>query len=136
MGVLETSSVLPDLKSWVPFATFTDTERMAEAALAAKTLVAEARRPAARKPVRHVLTAAAPPCLQARLKEATEATRLAAEARAPPSCVPPSLPSVPVRALNTLAYALLAGPPHVPRGSGLPQARRPVAQVHLQRHVI
>ena len=29
--------------SWLPFATFTDSERMAEAALTAKTLVAEAR---------------------------------------------------------------------------------------------
>jgi hypothetical protein len=45
MGVMDASSgpTLLDIKSWVPFATFTDAERMAEAALAAKTLVAEAR---------------------------------------------------------------------------------------------
>ncbi len=45
MGVLDASSnVTPlDMKSWLPFAVFTDSERMAEAALAAKTLVAEAR---------------------------------------------------------------------------------------------
>jgi hypothetical protein len=32
-----------DLKSWLPFAVFTDTEKLAGAALAAKTLVAEVR---------------------------------------------------------------------------------------------
>ena len=46
MGVMDASSgpmALLDVKTWMPFATFTEAERMAEAALAAKTLVAEAR---------------------------------------------------------------------------------------------
>lgn len=92
MGVLDASSgpTLLDVKSWMPFATFTDAERMAEAALAAKTLVAEARRvqlwrfprqPGAVSPE----SPDAPLCRarpQTRLKEATEATRLAADVRA------------------------------------------------------
>ena len=95
--------------AWLPFTAFSDSERMAEAALAAKTLVAEvrgvvvgaARGNAARRmraggrrpgssagvPRRWLARRAdcarrAPPCVpQNRLKEATEATRIAAEAR-------------------------------------------------------
>jgi len=75
-------SALTDFKSWLPFATFTDSEKLAEAALAAKTVVAEARAPAPGFAPSRPAHARPPAAPQARLKEATDATRLAAEVRA------------------------------------------------------
>ncbi len=44
MAALDVLGIGKAASQWLPFATFTDSERMAEAALAAKTLVAEVRR--------------------------------------------------------------------------------------------
>jgi hypothetical protein len=84
MGVLDASSsgsTLLDVKSWMPFATFTDSERMMEAALAAKTLVAEVRAPGRVFLARTLTSLFSRSCAQTRLAEATEATRLAADVR-------------------------------------------------------
>jgi|APGre2960657423_1045063.scaffolds.fasta_scaffold120043_2 hypothetical protein len=45
MGVLSQENAVQalDMKTWLPFATWTDSQAMADAALSAKTLVAEAR---------------------------------------------------------------------------------------------